>query len=447
MTGRILYIAYYYPPLGGPASIRAGKTVKYLKKKGWEIDVLSVKNIVYHSFDCELAEECQPDRIVRTSSAELLSLLFAARMLAGIFKKNNINKPDTEKTRTESSCYFSIPEKFRRLAKKALPIDEKIGWYPFALKAGMKLLKTREYDLIMVSISPYTSALIGKELSQRSKIPLLIDYRDHWTLNPYEDFLTPWHRKLSAAHESKILASARFITSIGKTMSQELQLLAKSSSQSARDFMVIYNGYDESDFPSDTTHTPREEGKLLFTYTGNFYQQRTPRYFCEALRMLKKENNPLAAQLKARFVGNYHSDVTKIISASDLKSTVEIIPQVSHINAISLLMKSDVLLLFIPAADGKGVITSKIFEYLRTNKPILAMIPEACEAAELIRNYSHHIICPPEEPVMITEAIVKASKGLLTPPGDPEYKRQITRFSREEQTNKLDETLKVRLFG
>ena len=65
---RLLYISYFYPPLGGPASLRNVKTVKYLAESGIACDVITVGDLEYLYRDASLLEECMADRVTRTAS-------------------------------------------------------------------------------------------------------------------------------------------------------------------------------------------------------------------------------------------------------------------------------------------------------------------------------------------------------------------------------------------
>jgi len=55
--------------------------------------------------------------------------------------------------------------------------------------------------------------------------------------------------------------------------------------------------------------------------------------------------------------------------------------------------KSDALLLIHPANGRKGIFTGKLFEYLATLKPIIALVDEEDVAAELIREANAGYIC------------------------------------------------------
>ncbi len=70
----ILYISYFYPPLGGPASLRNVKVVKYLAKEGISCDVITVSDIEYIQRDYSLLSECSEQRLIRTDSLDPMAL-------------------------------------------------------------------------------------------------------------------------------------------------------------------------------------------------------------------------------------------------------------------------------------------------------------------------------------------------------------------------------------
>ncbi len=450
---KILLIAYYFPPLGGPASIRLGKLCKYLRKSGIEVDVISVKNILYHSYDYELAAECKPNHIEYASSYDLTTILYIIKKIWSLKFKYFSGKKDKKWSDRNREIYFCLPEWLRLIIKKIYPVDDKILWLYSAQKVGLKLLRSNNYDVIVASMGPYTSGLVGYKLSKKTGTPLLIDYRDHMTMNPYEIYLTPLHRHIAEKYEKKIIKQSTYLTCIGETMHQELT--AKYREDFPTKSTIIYNGFDESDFVVSTKKnnipSKKVDAKIasdcVLTYTGNFYQQRTPYYFCQALLLLKKENR-LPQDLKIRFVGNYHRDAEIVLRDKNLKDLVEVIPYQTHRKCLGTIMESTGLLLFIPSKDGAGVLTSKIFEYLRSGKPILAMVPQAGEAARIINNYPS-VICSPQSVENIAESIVnfhsefwrKQTENHRKLNKDYPLSNSICKFSREKQTQKFMDLL------
>ena len=408
---KLLLIAYFYPPLGGPGVQRPAKLVKYLEQFDVFTDVITVKDIVFHSTDNKLLKEDKAHKIIRTSSFDLMSIL------------KKISKPKTNK-----AVYFNTPEKYKKIIRNVFPIDDKIGWLPFVMKAGKKLFKKNKYDAVMATMGPYTSGIAAYKLAKKNKLPLIIDYRDHWTLNPYITFVTKLHKRYSKKWENKILRFASVITVVSKTMKKDL--IREFGEVLKNKIKVIYNGWDADDFSNFVIW---KNEKLVIKYIGNFYGYRTPKYLLKALELLQSRGQ-ITDDILIEFTGNYYSETIDYIVNSKVAHMIKINSQIEHKDAIKSLMNCDALLLFIASHKGKGVLTGKLFEYLRSGKEILAMVPPEGEAAEILRHNKHDLICEMEDIEMIAKNFLKLIKIL----NKKSKKRKINfEFSRESQTQEF----------
>ena len=400
---RILYFAYFFPPLGGPAVQRSCKTIKYLSQKDFKVDVVTIKNILYHSYDEAMADECSCENIYRTASLDPMFLMAK--------KKNN------------KDLYFNTSSSLKTKIKSLFPIDEKIGWLPFAVYQGVKLCKKNNYKTIIVTIGPNSVALIGYLVSKIAKIPLIIDYRDHWNLNPYKQ--KHFGDKFESYLEKKILKHAKFITGISNVWKDEICKNYKIPNEKVE---VIYNGWDEDDYQDVTSEI--EDNKFIFSYIGNFYSLRTPKYFIQAIEELY-ESDKFPPNIEFRFIGNYFIREMEAFKNSEVFHLLKIIPQVSHKDAVKYQINSDVLMLFIASASGSGVITGKLFEYLRTQKTILAMIPEISEAKTILKEAGHNYFSTMEDVEMIKKNIMEIIHS-----DNQEYKIPND-YKRENQVQRL----------
>ncbi|MBN2829481.1 MAG: hypothetical protein JXR56_04070, partial [Candidatus Cloacimonetes bacterium] len=139
---------------------------------------------------------------------------------------------------------------------------------------------------------------------------------------------------------------------------------------------------------------------------GNFYRNRTPKYFVSAMEELVNDKL-LPDNVIINFVGNYFKEAKSVLEDNLIINQLVIKPQVEHHEAIKQMQESDGLLLFIATPNGKGVLTGKLFEYLRVCKPILAMIPEDGEAAGILKEHGHHNICKMEDIEGIKKTFVR----------------------------------------
>jgi len=379
---KILFIAYFYPPLGGPAVQRPLKTIKYLKKAGYYVDVLTVADIQYHSYDPALLEESEADNIYRTSSFDPMSL----------FRKLPI------KQKTSSKIYFNTPERLKRFIRNLFIIDDKIGWMPTTVKKGLQLIKEKQYHAVIATVGPLTSGIIAYKLHKKTKIPLYIDYRDLMTIRSYSIYLTKLQKYVSGKQEKKMLQAATGVFFVGTRMKELMTnhfggfLEHKSA--------VVYNGYDDFDFKDIPENNNTDI--IYIRYIGNVYAHRHFEYFIEAVCELVMANE-IPTNVRFEFIGNYYIETQNLLNAEALRHCLSVIPQQPHAQAVRLMQTADLLLLFINIKEGEEYLTGKLFEYIKTQRPILAMIPQNTEPATILKGLGHTYICNIDDKEKIKE--------------------------------------------
>lgn len=377
MPKRILYISYFYPPLGGPAVLRNLKTVKYLSRMGFEIDVITPADLEYLYRDETLESQQSERQLFRTHSADPMALLKKLRPAS--------SKP-------ASDLYMETPERIKLLLRRLWPIDNKIGWLPFLIQTGRKALREYEYDLIYISLGPFSSGLGAYWLSVESGLPLVLDMRDYWTLlGDYELQGFGWQRRLSRHWEEKLYRHARLIVTATRGIGEDI---CDAFGAELRDKCVtVYNGWDEEDFEGLEGVKPGSGFELA--YFGNIYARRSLSRFYEALESLRKEG-VLPSDARVKLYGNFYRETKGEALRSGVSGMVEFVPQLGHREAVKAMKRSQVLLLTLNSSGPRGTLSSKIFEYLRAGRPILAMVPSQKEAAELLRECGQTYICAME---------------------------------------------------
>jgi len=412
---RILFIAYFYPPLGGPAIQRPLKTIKYLKHAGFYVDVLTVGDIQYHSYDTTLLAESKADHIYRASSFHFLS----------IFTKLGMRKT------VGKAVYFGTPEGIKRIVRGMFIIDDKIGWLIPAYRRGLKLIKENYYDCILATVGPLTSGMVAYKLHKKTKLPFYVDYRDLMTQRIYSIYLTKLQKSISASYEKKMLLAATGVSFVGSK--QRDKMIAHFGDFLASKSCVVYNGYDEADFSTTTTAT--NTTTIYIRYIGALYGYTSFEPFITALSEMVQASE-IPENTCFEFIGNYYAESLEILQTEALKPFIQIHPQCPHQKAIEMMLSSDLLLLFISSQEGEGVIPGKVFEYIRSRRPILAMIPEQSEVADILRGLGHRWICPLEDKERIKEHLRDFWSAQIYP--------QITNsdiYSRENQTNTIIQML------
>lgn len=413
---KILYISYFYPPLGGPASLRNLKTVKYLSALGAEIQVVTLRDVEYAYYDASLCDLCVQQGITRTASLDPMAIL--KRLLRGHQAQSQ-------------AIYKRSPERLKLFIRRLYPIDEKIGWLPHLLAAGRKMLKENPMDLIFVSCGPFSSAIAAYKLAQEFALPLVVDYRDYWTLlSDYDLMGSRIKAAYSRAWERRILQRSNLL--ITATQGIRDALATQFFEDLPERSFVLYNGHDEADFQNlPAMQSSRTEFSLC--YFGNIYARRSLKCLYQAVLELQEEKlTPATMSLK--LYGNFNREVYEEVEDSGIKEQVQILPQLSHREALIQMQNSDLLILVINSSSPKGTLTSKVFEYLRSGRPILAMVPHQGEAAALLQECGIKEICPMES----VSAIKACLKELFSQGHNPSrISPAIYRYERKTQINEL----------
>jgi hypothetical protein len=102
---------------------------------------------------------------------------------------------------------------------------------------------------------------------------------------------------------------------------------------------------------------------------------------------------PTYPSLQVQLIGNFNQETLTEIDQSGIKAKVMLINQLSHQAALLTMSCSDILLLVIGDDKLKWVLTGKLFEYLRCQKPIIALIPPLGEAARILKECGHDGVC------------------------------------------------------
>lgn len=431
MTKKLLYIAYFYPPLGGAGVQRPVKTIKYLAQKGWDIDVLTVGDIEFNSYDYELLKESKANKIYRTAS---LDPMYLYKLLKLCFKNKTTN--DITIKTDKDKLYFQTPEIIKQFIRGIFPIDNKIGWFPFAYKKAVNLCNKKKYNLIFATIGPFTSGYLAYRLSKVTKIPYFIDYRDQWSLYVYPLYFFNILKRHAESIEKKMLENACGVSFVGKFMKENI--LSYFGKHLESKIVVAYNGFDEDDFTIEVDK--RNDNKIIIRYIGTLYGLQKPDFFIKALIEMI-DLNTIPDNVCFEFIGNYYSETNELFSDLKLARYLKTRNQVSHPEAVALMKSSDALLLFLSSKNSTDVIPGKIFEYMRTGVPILAMISESSETAQILKDVGHNYFCSMEDIEMIKTKLNDLIKYLtlnIDKKTEVYNKDKICFYSRENQTLNLE---------
>ena len=401
----ILLIAYYYPPINSGGSVRPEKMAKYLSKFGHNVTVLTQsynrtdftrKNII-RIYDVSHNKDRKGINKVKwlflRSFTEILNLLGVYYSIYSLWKRNII-------------------------------------------KYEKKIIEQVNPDIIITTYPPVETLEIGLLFSKKYKIPLISDFRDGLLFEPIEKERIKKYKcirekyekieKESAVQSDAIITIAAPITDYFKNMYK-----AKS--------MTILTGFDPDDFKNLPLDIKLDHSKFNIVFTGSFsLAEKFNRvdYFFESIRMLIKKDPVLIKRIRIHLIGNYTKKELNSLKELINKDIVVCHGFVERKIALAFQKKADILLI-ITLPDRKSSITTKIFEYIYSKKPILGLTHKTV-LADIIGDTKTGWIVHPQKPKEISNLIFElVTKPDLCSSIVPDSQK-IKNYSTESQLKNLD---------
>lgn len=371
MHKKALIITYYWPPAGGPGVQRWLKFVKYLPDYNIQPIVYCPKNPSYPIVDESLTKELSKDIVVLKQPikepyklARLFSKKAASTISSGVIPKEK-KQSVIEKVMLFVRGNFFIP-------------DARKNWVKPSVDFLTDYIQKENIETIITTGPPHSLHLIGLQLKQKLDVKWIADFRDPWTTIGY-------HKKLKLTKASqlkhqdlelKVLNSADQLIVTSENTKREFEF------KTNQPIAVITNGYDTT-----ISEKPKKDSKFTIAHIGSLLSERNPKHLWEALSELINENEVFKADFELKLIGVVSDDVLQEIYSHNLKDYTNVVGYVSHDDAIKAQMQSQVLLLIeIDSEDTKAIIPGKLFEYMISNTPILAIGPKDSDVERIIKS-------------------------------------------------------------
>ncbi|MBS9462064.1 glycosyltransferase [Flagellimonas sp. 389] len=387
---KVLVIAYYWPPAGGPGVQRWLKFVKYLRDFDIEPIVYVPENPSYPIIDENLVNEI-PEGIQLLKQpisepyawASLLSKRKTKIISSGIISEK---KPSfIEKTLLWIRGNLFIP-------------DARVLWVKPSIKYVLNVLEEQQIDTIITTGPPHSMHLIGLGLKKQAQIKWIADFRDPWTSIGYHDKLR-LSRSSQKKHkdlESTVLNTADKIIVTSATTKKEFEEITDKS------IKVITNGFD------DELNETELDADFTISHIGSLLTGRNPIVLWKVLKSLVDKNHSFQKKLKIQLVGVVGEEVMESINEYGLSPYVEQLGYLSHEKVLKVQQKSQVLLLLeIDSEETKGIIPGKLFEYLNAQRPILAIGPKGWEAGRIIEGINAGTVFLQQNEASIKNVLLK----------------------------------------
>jgi glycosyltransferase involved in cell wall biosynthesis len=387
----VLLLTYHFPPSGAVAVYRMLGLVRHLPKFGWQPVVVAPPGVPWEPQDASLLGQVPTE-------TPIARVPFASGFVGKIAR-------------------WVAPE---------------AHWLYRARSACRRMIREHRPEAVITSSPPGCVHRLGLWVQQQFGLPWLACFRDPWIVNASIERWT-LHRRYERRIEARVMQRATRL--IANTPLNERGWVDAYPEQ-AHKIVTIINGFDPERFAPSPEPRPRGL-PLTILHAGELYHGRDPRPFLDAL---EGERPPLRVEFLGRqTAGGF--DLPAEIGRRGLADCVTQIGQIPYKEALARMMRTDILLLVHTPGQALGV-PAKLYEYLGTGRPILALAEPAGDIAWVLRESKvlHRIAAPADVPA-IKQALLELTRAVQA--GEPVVPdpAALAQFTRERMAQRFAECL------
>jgi glycosyltransferase involved in cell wall biosynthesis len=374
---KIAVVSYYWPPLPSIGAQRWVSMSKHLRERGHDVRIVTSR-----------AHGTLPDdrdRVIRTGD------LTSAESLRRVLRRPAMPTPGVAAAHTPPPAL---------LTKVFVPDSYLVSWVPTALAAVRKL----DVDCVITSGPPDSTHLIGLALRGPAWIA---DFRDGWRFEPMRpEWPTRAQDRIEAWLERRVAQRADVVFGATLPIAEDL------ATRLGADAHWVTNGFEPE---LQAGHGAREhvDGWRTLAHTGTlsgFSWGRDPRPMLAALHDFNAARGPGEPRVKLLLAGRPNVDDQRLIAEADLGDAVEHRGLVTRDESLEIQRDADALLLV--TGHNRSEATGKLFEYLASGRPIVALA-DGNEAARIVRETGTGVAVAPGDPAGLRGALAALADGAL----------------------------------
>jgi glycosyltransferase involved in cell wall biosynthesis len=417
---RLLLIAPYFPPIGSVGAKRPLMLARHLPAVGWETVVLAAD---------PAGERADPSLLELVPEGLVVERAFRAP-----FGSSRRSRPTRQEAITPGGVRRSSLMGWD--LEHLTPFDRYLWGAPSAIAAGLRLVDRHAVAAVAVCAGPWSGLLVGLSVAQRRRLPLIVDFRDPWSLQEAKMRRTPPPtRALIRAFESRVFRRAARIV-LNTESAREAYVARYAGRIGAERFTCIRNASDPGLFHPAT---PAPAGRWTVLHFGHFRQLVPAEPLLEGFaRFVAAEKlGPETARLL--FQGSLPAHAREEAAALGLDPYLEVQPSLPYRDSLALLGAADVLAL-VATGDMALTVPAKLYDYLAARRPVLAVTDQP-EPARLVREGGWGEVASPERPEEIAAALSRLRERTRRPDRGALDSSRLAPFGAEAQAKAYGEVL------
>lgn len=381
MSKTVILVSYYFPPQNEIACHRIGQWAKYLASDGRKVIVItSKKSRLDGTLDLHID---MPDGV------DVIEIDFVPKWFINLLYRlrgtpSNGDAASGARKLSLLKIPISLAMKivYRSLSNlMGTLFDYRNLWAFKAAKALRYLCKSGSDFCVISSYGPASSHLAAYWALRNVEpsIKWIMDFRDPWAGSHITGAHFPFSILEQWMQNSMIRKRAYALTTVSRELQQSF-----SRQFPAISCRLIQNGIDIAEyrrlgvgvFARDWVTTRAKfpglgKGEFRIVYTGMIYRgTRNPAPLFRAIRQIRTD---FSINITVEFFGK-PGDLESVVRSEGAEDFVSHKGLISHHEALQIQSRADLLLVLeTDSVNAIGVLTGKIFEYLASGRPVLAV--------------------------------------------------------------------------
>ncbi|MBN1779551.1 glycosyltransferase, partial [bacterium] len=265
--------------------------------------------------------------------------------------------------------------------------DRLKSWNRGVIRCLDRLVRSEPIGAVLINVAPFSGLLLSRAIKKRFSIPVVLNFRDAFSFNNYYQL----HRRSRDMHRAMDVEREAFDSADRAVFVTPFMMSGYSRifPEYAHKMCVIPNGYDEDDFlefdPDSGPEPGTGPGENCFTigYNGSFSKLVPMRPLAHALCTIY-ETHGIRIRLSIA-TKNTESEFRKLFPDLFRLGLVDYRGFLPHRESLANLGRAHLLtFMFADNPATEGAFSGKVFEYLRTYKPILLLHKKDSDIARLI---------------------------------------------------------------
>jgi glycosyltransferase involved in cell wall biosynthesis len=360
---RFLYITPYFPPQSQVGALRPLKFARHLPEHGWAPVVL-----------CDLWPGAKTDPTlsdaIPESSIIVRDYSWRAARAQSKHAKAWAKRLDWDNLRArradrENRIVRAIPSWLNN--PELVPLGEHSHRMPYALRRAHETLERFACDAIVVNADPYAACLVGARLKRETGLPLVLDLRDPWAPCELRRRRRPRPIRIlvDRLERRAVLAADRVVLNTETTWDDYRQFYPALP---AEKFTWIRN-HSDAELIDAGKHVGFDRFTLLFL--GNFGRFIKPDVLLNGLAELLRRGMP-ADKLQLVVTGDFPESGWRMARSLGVDAMIQLHQHVPYREIGAIMNAADLLVLLIQQ-EGRQRLAAKLFDYLASDRPILAI--------------------------------------------------------------------------